>query len=211
MRHITRPSLSPATALAGIAVVVSIAGAAFGSSPDGSGQFTGCAKKKSGALRLVDTAKKGKAGKCRHSERQVTWSQRGPTGTSGQPGEQGIAGTNGAAGLDGKPGLPGTALGFARVNAATSPGPDIVDDSKSKNVGDANVTRMGIGSYCFKDLPFTPRNAVAEIDATSSGEGDVTQIAFPATPTCTVRVDIFADDGSGGNEFADSKFYVLFN
>jgi hypothetical protein len=36
-----------------------------------------------------------------------------------------------------------------------------VIEAESKDVADANVTRIGVGTYCFDNLPFVPKNVVA--------------------------------------------------
>ena len=94
-----------------------------------------------------------------------------PTGARGPQGPQGL---QGAQGPKGDTGAAGSALGFAFIkgNVAPDPGPqDLVDESRSKNVTDANVFHPQNGVYCFKGLPFTPRNVVATIVATSGSGG----------------------------------------
>jgi Collagen triple helix repeat (20 copies) len=89
---------------------------------------------------------------------------RGPEGPAGVPGATGAQGAQGAPGPPGDqgpagtPGAPGSALGYALVR----PGPT-VDAARSKNVTAANVYNPpGFpGSYCFRNLPFTPSNVVA--------------------------------------------------
>lgn len=61
-----------------------------------------CAKKKSGALRLVATAKD-----CRKTERAVTWNQQGLRGLTGPRGAAGENGLDGEDGIDGEDGVDG--------------------------------------------------------------------------------------------------------
>ena len=52
------------------------------------GQITACAKKRSGAVRLVAPGKH-----CRKTEQRVTWNERGQAGVNGTPGTPGSAGS----------------------------------------------------------------------------------------------------------------------
>ncbi len=61
-----------------------------------------CAKKKSGALRLVASAKN-----CRKTERVVTWNQEGLRGLPGPKGVAGDDGVDGEDGIDGEDGVDG--------------------------------------------------------------------------------------------------------
>jgi len=83
---------------AAAAMVVIAAGVAAASIPDSTGMFTGCYKKSSGQLRLIDP---GAGGSCSSSEQQLTWSQTGNGGIQGSPGPQGDQGSPGPAGPDG--------------------------------------------------------------------------------------------------------------
>jgi hypothetical protein len=100
------PVPSPATAIAMVALFVALGGTGYAvfsrSIPDKQGVFHGCANRKSGALRLVDSAAKCKKKKGkRPGELAVQWSQRGPQGAPGAAGAAGAAGTNGTNGHDG--------------------------------------------------------------------------------------------------------------
>jgi hypothetical protein len=64
--------------------------------PSKAGIFTGCYKKRTGALRLVRAS-----AKCRAGERRVRWSVRGRRGPVGRRGLRGIAGPQGPAGPQG--------------------------------------------------------------------------------------------------------------
>jgi hypothetical protein len=91
-----------------VAVLVG-AGVAIAASSS-SGSLHACANKRTGALRLLSH------GKCKHSERQVSWSVSGPAGKAGP---RGVAGSPGPAGVTGPD---GTARAYARVIAGTTPG-----------------------------------------------------------------------------------------
>jgi hypothetical protein len=89
---------SPALVVAFIALLVAVGGAAFAAIPDKAGVVHSCYQKNGGGLRVVDTTKHGSAGKCRKSEKALTWSQRGPIGAQGLQGAQGALGTPGPPG-----------------------------------------------------------------------------------------------------------------
>lgn len=76
-----------------VAAVGSVAWAMTSATND---KLVACARKSSGALRLVTAAKD-----CRKTERLVTWNQQGPRGL---PGARGVAGEDGLDGLDGDDG-----------------------------------------------------------------------------------------------------------
>jgi hypothetical protein len=79
---------SPATAIAIAALVVALAGVAVAAIPDSEGVIHGCYQKRSGALRVVESADD-----CRATERPLTFNQQGPRGATGPPGPPG-AGAN---------------------------------------------------------------------------------------------------------------------
>ena len=91
--------LRRALILGGLCVVVAAVGSVGWAMTSANEKFVACAKKKGGAMRLVDAAKD-----CRKTERVVTWNQQGPRGL---PGPRGIAGENGEDGLDGEDGVDG--------------------------------------------------------------------------------------------------------
>ena len=89
--------LRRALILGGLCVVVAAVGSVgWAMTSATNDKLVACAKKKSGALRLVNAAKD-----CRKTERAVTWNQQG---VRGLPGPRGVAGENG---LDGEDGLDG--------------------------------------------------------------------------------------------------------
>ncbi len=111
LTSISRPSIVVA---ATVAAVIGTSFAVAAQAPaDG---INACADKSSGALRLIDPAKKGNAGKCKKSERGVVWSVAGPAGAAGPQGAAGLPGSPGAAGVPGPAGPQGPA-------GAGSPGP----------------------------------------------------------------------------------------
>jgi hypothetical protein len=79
-----------------------------------------------------------------------------PAGPKGDKGDKGDPGTPGAAGQQGAPGPAGTAKAYAMIadNGA-------VEASQSKGVTQAMVTHPSVGTYCFRNLGFTVKNAVA--------------------------------------------------
>jgi hypothetical protein len=72
-----------------------------------------------------------------------------PAGPKGDKGETGAPGT---------PGAPGEAAAFAGVRGD---GTLFTPASLAKNIVAANISHPTTGVYCFHDLPFTPRSAMA--------------------------------------------------
>jgi hypothetical protein len=69
------------------AAVIALAGgttAALATIPGGDGVISGCYKKYSGELRLIDTASKT----CKSWEIPIAWNQTGPAGPAGAQGPQ---------------------------------------------------------------------------------------------------------------------------
>src|SRR5450631_2184137 len=89
---------SPALVVAFIALLVAVGGAAFAAIPDKAGLVHSCYQKNGGGLRVVDTTRHSSAGRCRKSEKALTWSQRGPIGGQGLQGAQGVQGIQGPPG-----------------------------------------------------------------------------------------------------------------
>jgi hypothetical protein len=90
----------------------------------------------------------------------------------GNTGPQGPQGPQGTPGAKGDTGAPGSAAAYALIKPGVAPSGstvDIVDESRSKNVADANVFHPQTGVYCFKNLDFTPKSVIATIQEASSG------------------------------------------
>jgi hypothetical protein len=180
-----------ATAMATLAVFVAIGGGAYAvaGSSGSDGVIHGCARKKSGTLRVVNSGVP-----CKKSERAVTWNDQGPPGAAGQEGAAGAA---------------GSALAFAHVFGATA----AVDAANSKNVTDAMVSHgIGVGDFCF-DLPFTPKSVVVTVDLGSQDTGFATaQLGAsagncPASAEASVHVSVATNPPHGEND----DFFVVFN
>jgi hypothetical protein len=103
MRRFGRPS--PGVVMGGLALIVATSGVAVAAIPSSSGVVSACYSKKTGAVRVVDKAKKQK---CRKGEKALSWSQKGPAGA---PGATGNGGPQGPQGPQGPPGDPGTTGG----------------------------------------------------------------------------------------------------
>ena len=96
---------SPAMAVACVALVVALGGAAEAAIPDSSGAIHGCYVTNTGQLSVIDSSNSS----CGAGQTALDWSQRGPTGASGPAGATGATGT-GATGPKG-PGGPRGAAG----------------------------------------------------------------------------------------------------
>jgi len=71
-------------------------------------------------------------------------------------GDKGDPGAPGAPGQQGAPGPAGTAKAYAMI------GPDgTIEASQTKGITQAMVTHPSVGTYCFRNLGFTAKNAVA--------------------------------------------------
>jgi hypothetical protein len=96
----------------------------------------------------------------------------GPQGKEGPAGKEGLAGKDGKDGKEGKEGAPGSALAYAHVLANGE-----VDTVATKNIAGGNVSNPFTGVYCFSGLSFTPHNAVATIDWSSTRNGIIESIS----------------------------------
>ena len=93
----TRLTLMPIAVL--VAAVVFSAAMAVAAIPDSQGVIHGCYRKKTGALRVIDT---GKGQDCVQRERAVSWNERGPRGKQGTRGDRGARGPRGLQGVAGE-------------------------------------------------------------------------------------------------------------
>jgi hypothetical protein len=92
-RHLTYANVGVTLAL-----ILAVTGFAVAAIPSKGGVIRACYGKKTGALRVIDTSKKGRAGKCGKRERKLAFNQRGPVGPPGALGPAGANGVNGANG-----------------------------------------------------------------------------------------------------------------
>ena len=82
----------------------------------------------------------------------------------------GLEGPKGDTGpATGPPGPPGTARAFAHVNGTVVGKLFMVEDASSQGIDDENVTSPRVGVYCFADLGFIPKIAIATFASTSAG------------------------------------------
>jgi hypothetical protein len=127
----------------------------------------------------------------------------GPKGDKGDPGAPGAAGQNGA------PGAPGEAVAYATVNEDGT-----IEAAQSKNITAAMITHPSTGVYCFRNLGFTAKNAMASGD----NANDVNNTL--ATPFVWLGFGIGGCDLAAGDRvrvrtvisntgaLADRKFYI---
>ena len=80
---VSRPART--TAVVALVLVLLAAGVAYAAIPDGSGVIHGCRDKRTGTLRVIDSATSG----CKAKETALNWSQTGPQGPVGPQGPQG--------------------------------------------------------------------------------------------------------------------------
>jgi hypothetical protein len=82
-------------------LVAALAGVAWATSSSNSAVIHGCYKKSTGTLRVITRGKKGQAGKCRKTEKALSWNQHevaGPRGPQGGTGPRGGTGNTGPQG-----------------------------------------------------------------------------------------------------------------
>ena len=103
-------------------VAVTIAGISFAAIPGADGTISGCYKKATKVLRVVN-AEAGQT--CRSDERPISWNQEGPPGPSGSPG------------VPGDPGTPGL---ITDVAVASSDEHEAVGSTDWTNLTDATVS-----------------------------------------------------------------------
>ena len=98
---------------------------------------------------------------------------RGSKGDPGAPGQQGQPGQPGA------PGAPGTAKAYATIRSDGG-----VEASQSKGITQAMVTHPSVGVYCFKNLGFTAKSALAT-GSNGDGANNTLATAFVSFGTLT--------------------------
>jgi hypothetical protein len=145
--------------------------------------------------------------------------RRGPPGPQGPAGPTGPAGPAGAAGANG---LDANPRAFAQLRWT---GSDLVNETASSGIAEANVVRQAAGLYCVYGLPFTPKNVQATQQLGGSiGAVEVYRSATGAAgesgdcPNNTGRgvdqAEIFVDangDPVGSFVGVDAPVYVAFD
>jgi hypothetical protein len=86
-----RSQLSYATVGVTLVLVLGASGFAIASIPGHNGVIHACYQKQGGGLRVIDRSKRGFAGKCRKSEKSLSWNQKGSPGIPGPPGPAGAS------------------------------------------------------------------------------------------------------------------------
>jgi hypothetical protein len=136
---------------------------------------------------------------------------KGNTGKTGLTGKEGPTGKEGSAGKTGETGAPGTAVAYALVNADGTVNPE-----HSKGITSANVTKEAISAYCFRNLGFTPKAAVATVQISVAAPMYFASVAIPGKVSgdCseapgTTQVEVGTVNGES-HEFAPAAFFVFF-
>ena len=203
-----RDTVSYANLMATIAVFIALGGSAFAlTSTSGGGILNACAKKKTGALRVLRTGKR-----CKKAERRITLiarstpgapgpaGQQGPQGAAGQPGSNGSAGLNGTAGATGATGATGTtgAAGTTGVTGTTG----------SAGATPAALTMLSENWASFGNPPWTNQPAaLTELFGLTTGRtrADLTvssqvrievNVAQAGTASAAIRMQYSTDQAS---------------
>ncbi len=179
-----------------VLVVIALACAGVAIAAGGSsGELHACASKRTGALRLLSH------GKCRHSEREVSWNAVGP---AGKPGPRGAAGLQGSAGVTGVTGAVGTARAYAYV-LAIGPGAPKLDPTRTKGFTAVAYSSGGAAdaTYCL-----TPAAGISPADSAPvvspvylDADAGQVSLAFPDLadsdcPAGDFEVQTFVSSGS---------------
>jgi hypothetical protein len=196
---------SPAMAVAFIALLAALSGTAValpGKNTVDSGDIKKGAVKRSDIASNAVRSKHVKDGSLLAKDFKAGQLPVGPKGDTGAPGA---------------PGAPGEALAFAGVRGD---GTLFTPASLAKNITAANISHPATGVYCFHDLPFTPRSAIAsgangfganftlatvEINGRDGGT-----FAGECTATDQARVRTANVPGGVASALADLAFYVWF-
>jgi hypothetical protein len=124
---------------------------------------------------------------CKRNELPLSFGTRGPKGDAGAP---------------------GTSRAWAYVKADGT-----VVTSLSNGVAQGNVVHAAAGTYCFRDLAFTPTSAVASL-AAGAGFSVVLQTNVAGTgvtlPGCGTDTSVFAIN-PGTLVQIDVPFFILLN
>ena len=111
----------------------------------------------------------------------------------------------------------GAPRAFASVNGNVASGGSLVDGDDSDGISGRNVSNPAVGVYCFSDLGFAPKIAIATFASTSifTTSEDVVlraSVGFPVNPLCPVSLGsafvtlVRRDNGAPIN----GRFYVMF-
>jgi hypothetical protein len=192
-------------------VCAGVAIAAGGSS----GQLHACASKRTGALRLLSH------GKCKRSEREVSWNVTGPPGKQGLAGKPGTLGSSGhqgatgAMGATGATGANGTARAYAHVIAGTAMGANpTLDASATKgftSVAYGTGGQLG-GEFCLVAPGIDPAHSAPVVSAyydsafTDAEQATVYSVT-PATKCPAADFQVF--ELSGGEPLTGVDFDIV--
>jgi hypothetical protein len=202
MRRIRVCPPSPALVLASAALAVALGGAAWAAIPTAEGVIHGCYNKRSGQLRVIDTATHAKCGR---REAELNWEEIGPPGPRGGGGARGATGPPGPTGPEGPSNAyvasqsgPATLSGTARgVLTLSLPAGKYVL-SASVRIAD-EATETGVATCAIKGLPGPPTpEATATVQHVSGIQASETvPLDGAATLTAPATVELSCTQLSG--------------
>jgi hypothetical protein len=194
-----------------VGVFLLAGGVAWAASGSGGAVIHACYSKRSGALRV--------AGRCKHGEKALSWSQSGPEGREGARGARGETGVSGAGGQNGGEGpagpsdvyAAGKATGALSLSEYTSyarlalpPGSYLVE---------ATVilfsNKPGTKMVCFVAEASTPVTGELDAAEASAGEKEQNTVALTGALSTTTPVteELFCKLGAGEGT-ADNEHLV---
>lgn len=164
---------SPALVVSLVALVLAAGGVAWAAIPDSAGTFHGCVDVRSSALRVIDPARNGVAGKCltrgERKETAISWNQTGPQGPAGPAGAQGSAGAQGPQGPAGPAGPVHQVVGAVNSDCSLQASPPAtVVTSQQLAPGQCKLT---FPPNEFTDIPALFLEPIAAGNPTSPLEG----------------------------------------
>jgi hypothetical protein len=136
-----RTSSTKNSLIIGISIVLGASLLSVGVSNAAGTSIKACAKKKGGAMRLIDVSKK-----CKKSERTLTWGTQGDAGATGATGATGGTGATGATGSNGSNGYSRTYSHEFTSNSALQLSNDLGETSLQNELW---LNSIPAGNYTF--------------------------------------------------------------
>jgi hypothetical protein len=188
--------------LVAVAVVVGVGSGAVVATaaiPDQSGKIHGCYSTKTGALRVIDSAKH-----CAAGTRALNWNQRGPRGYRGYRGYRGPQGAQGPQGPQGDAGPAGSALGWVVVSS------DGTIWSHGGQLAAPTITHPATGIYCVTGSNWVQQGGPYSANIVNSGNpGQIAINPYFWGSTCNPTGYFIAVHTFSGSGTAQDSYFML--